>query len=581
VNVKLAEAEQRIEERSWRRRAGSVGLVLLLIVIYQWCRTLQEGGHDWGDDFSLYIRQAQALGRGNVGQVMGDTHFSVHHSNWPYSPDGYPWAWPILMMPVVARWGVDYGKLKMLVTVVFVVFLWLFHTVCRRRMGEVGALLLVLAVGVNFFFLSWTNNVLSEFPYMAATLLTFVMIDRYQRSGSLWNPSIRPAVLVGLSMALAANVRREGFALPLGLVVAHAVEFFSPSPMGSERQHRLKPMRNAVVSARSFAKKALVPYAVFAVSLVVWQIVLPTDLFPNSAGVKPQNFRENARWYHGVIAEHTGLKDPGDTKIRFAYHSPFGHSFGTWMLKVLLLAVVLGVVVRVLRNIREDGWLVGCLVGIGYVVFAAPFHDGRYLYALSPWALYFAAQSVPGLLAPVSKWFSRRERHVDSIRFARLGLAWMWFALGGVVWSNWPATSHALDYHRAYSFVENGPESPASKEMFAAVERQVPTGDVILFFRSRAMMLYTERRAVQNTDIDRLRRIAQWYVMEKESSYGQTLIRAGEEERFGVVPVWENSRWVLWRFLPREVVETVPGKVVGVLSTSQPSIVINTSASTG
>jgi hypothetical protein len=95
------------------------------------------------------------------------------------------------------------------------------------------------------------------------------------------------------------------------------------------------------------------------------------------------------------------------------------------------------------------------------------------------------------------------------------------------------------------------------------------------------MMLYTERRAVQNTDIDRLRRIAQWYVMEKESSYGQTLIRAGEEERFGVVPVWENSRWVLWRFLPREVVETVPGKVVGVLSTSQPSIVINTSASTG
>jgi hypothetical protein len=576
VSVKSAETEQELEKRSWRRRAGSVGLVLLLVVIYQWGRTLQEDGHDWGDDFSLYIRQAQALGRGNVGQVMSDTHFSVHHSNWPYSPDGYPWGWPILMMPVVARWGVDYGKLKMLVTVVFVVFLWLFHSVCRRRMGEVGALLLVLAVGVNFFFLSWTNNVLSEFPYMAATLLTFVMIDRYQRSGSLWNPSLRPAVMVGLSMALAANVRREGFALPLGLVVAHAIEFFAPSQGGFH--HRLRPLRNAVVSARSFAKRAVVPYAVFAVSLVVWQIVLPTDLFPNSVGVKPQNFRENARWYHGVIAEHTGLKDPGDTKVRFAYHSSFGHSFGAWMLRGLLLAVLVGVIVRVLCNPREDGWLVGCLLGIGYVVFAAPFHDGRYLYPLSPWALYFAAQSVPGLVGVVAKWLTNRQKRAASARVRRVGLAWMWLGLGAVVWSNWPATSHALGYHRAYSFVENGPESPASKEMFAAVERNVPTDDVILFFRSRAMMLYTERRAVQNTDIDRLRRVAQWYVMEKESTYGQTLIRTGDEARYGVLPVWENKRWVLWKFLPRENVEPDPASV---LSASQPSVVINTPTSTG
>jgi hypothetical protein len=582
VNVELAELNERLNRRSWRTRAGSVGLFVLLIVIYRWCRTLQEGGHDWGDDFSLYIRQAQALGRGNVGQVMGDTHFSVHHSNWPYSPDGYPWAWPILLMPVVARWGVDYGKLKMVVTVVFIVFLWLFHRVCRRRMGEVGALLLVLAVGVNFFFLSWTNNVLSEFPFMAATLLTFVMIDRYQRSGSLWNPSIRPAVFVGLSMALAANVRREAFALPLGLVIAHAVEFFWPSSVGAGLQHSLKPWRNAIASIRSFVAKAAVPYAVFAVSLLVWQIVLPTDLFPNSVGVKPQNFGENARWYHGVIAEHTGLKDPGDTKVRFAYHSPFGHSLGPWLLKGLLLAVILGVIVRVLRNPREDAWLVGCLAGIGYVVFAAPFHDGRYLYALSPWALYFAAQSVHGLLGLVSNRFSKGEMPTAAARVRRVSYVGMWIVLGTVVWSNWPATSHALDYHRTYSFVENGPESPASKEMFAAVERNVPTDDVILFFRSRAMMLYTERRAVQNTDIDRLRRVAQWYVMEKDSTYGQTLIKPGEEERYGVVAIWENERWILWKFLPRENLEMVDALQApkSVLTGAEPSVVVNPSSST-
>ena len=119
-----------------------------------------------------------------------------------------------------------------------------------------------------------------------------------------------------------------------------------------------------------------------------------------------------------------------------------------------------------------------------------------------------------------------------------------------VIWSNLPATTHAVDYHRKYSYVENGPESPASKEMFAAVERLVPTNDTILFFRSRAMMLYTERRSVQNTDIIRMRTIAQWYMMERNSNYGQTLIQSGDEERYGVQMVWENERWVLWKFVP-------------------------------
>jgi hypothetical protein len=537
----------------WPRRIGTAALVIVLTFVFRWCRDLQEGGHDWGDDFALYIRQSQALGRGYVGQVMSDTHFSVHHSKWPYSPDGYPWAWPLLMMPVIARWGVDYGKLKLLVTLVFLIFLALFHSICRRRLGEVGALLIVLAVGVNFFFLRWTDHVLSEFPFLAATLLVFVLFDRYQRAGSLWNPSIRPAVVLALAMALAANVRREGFALPLGLIVAHAIEFFSPDPGMREHNghHRRWPLFPLVASVRNFVRRAFVPYAVFGSALVVWQVLLPTDLFPNSVGVKPQNFGENIRWYRGVIAEHTGLKDPGATKDRFAYHNTFGESVGPWFLRGLLLLALVGLIARLIRAPREDAWLVGCLAGIAYVVFAAPFHDGRYLYVLSPWVLYFAAQSVPMLTRARRRGTSDASDRGQGVgRLTLFGQVVSWSVLSLVVASNWPATAHALQYHRKYSFVENGPESPASKEMFAAVEQFVPTDDVILFFRSRAMMLYTERRSVQSTDVARLRRVAQWYVMEKNSEYGQTLIRSGEEDLYRVDLVWQNERWVLWKFRP-------------------------------
>lgn len=542
---------------TWQRRSANAALLVLLLIIGRWCRSLQEGGHDWGDDFALYIRQALALSGGYVGQVTGDTHFALRHSGWPFTPEVYPWGWPLMMMPVVARWGIDYPKLKLLVTIVFLVFLALYHAVCRRRMGEAAALLIVMAVGVNFFFLSWTNNVLSEFPFMAAMMVGFVAFDRYQRSGSLWNDSRRPAIFLGLALAFAANIRREGYALPLGIVVAHAIEFIRPmaSMQASNASHRLTSLRSAIESSREFLRRAYVPYATFLAALLAWQILLPSDLLPNSKGVKPANFSANARWYHGIVAEHLGLKDPGDTPIRFGTHSAFGEAVGPALLRLLLVAAAVGLVLRFWVAPRQDGWLIGCLAGVAYVVFAAPFHDGRYFYVLSPWVLYFAAQSIPSAVT-----LARRRRIGEIGADTSVAARPVWpnrsasslrcMVLLLVVWSNWPATSHAVDYHRKYSYIENGPESPDSKDMFAAVERLVPTTDVIVFFRSRAMMLYTERRSVQHSDLMRLRTIAQWYMMERNSNYSQVLIQPGEEQRYGVEKVWENNRWVLWKFVP-------------------------------
>ena len=41
---------------------------------------LHRTGHTWGDDFTLYLRQAQSLVDGNVGQVVADNHFNVDNS---------------------------------------------------------------------------------------------------------------------------------------------------------------------------------------------------------------------------------------------------------------------------------------------------------------------------------------------------------------------------------------------------------------------------------------------------------------------------------------------------------------------
>jgi hypothetical protein len=61
---------------------------------------LHRHGHDIGDDFALYLRQARSLFDGDVADVVSDYRFSVLSSTGAFSPYAYPWGWPLL--PVAA-----------------------------------------------------------------------------------------------------------------------------------------------------------------------------------------------------------------------------------------------------------------------------------------------------------------------------------------------------------------------------------------------------------------------------------------------------------------------------------------------
>jgi hypothetical protein len=73
---------------------------------------------------------------------------------------------------------------------------------------------------------------------------------------------------------------------------------------------------------------------------------------------------------------------------------------------------------------------------------------------------------------------------------------------------------------------------------------------VILFFRARAMTLYTDRLTLQGTNLDQMLPRVDWYVMEKGSSYSQTPLSDQEAATRGLTKAWENSDWVIWR-VPR------------------------------
>jgi hypothetical protein len=88
--------------------------------------------------------------------------------------------------------------------------------------------------------------------------------------------------------------------------------------------------------------------------------------------------------------------------------------------------------------------------------------------------------------------------------------------------------------------------------MFEQVRRLTDSYDVIAFFRARAMMLYTERRAIQNSDLRLVASKADWYVMSKNpdgtpSSYAQYPLTDSEAVRLGFEKVYDNELFSIFR----------------------------------
>ncbi len=501
--------------------------VLLAVSMGLICIHNQFGGIEWGDDFALYVRQAKALTVGNIGEVLRENRFSVDNSGWhSFSPYSYPWGWPLLMAPVYVMFGLDYQVLKLLEVVAFCTFLVVFFALARRRVGLVPATILAVLFGVSRAFNGATDTVLSDLPYLCFAFVSLWLMDRYRESGQLLSDR-RALIVLGLVLAFTWNVRREGIALVIALAALHVAILGG----AAVREKSLRALGN--INWRNVA----LPYVTFAGATVTFQLLLPGVFLPNLPGTGVANVSPHITYYKDVLAEHLGLKGPGSPMELFG--SPAAALFAVRLFVVL---AGVGLLLRLLRRLEEDVHLAAFLCASVVIMMVSPYQDSRYFFTITPLLAYFAYQALPTLAAIFT---TGRPMAV------RLASALPALALSGLVLLCWRELAHAIDYHRDYHYTIDGPEAPHAKQMFAAVKRLTRGDDVILFFRARAMTLYTDRSAIQGSDLDLLLPRSDWYVMAKNSDYSQTPLNDDQAAERRLTKAWENTRWVIWRVPPR------------------------------
>src|ERR1700691_4453743 len=124
---------------------SNLWLIVIVTGISAWHLLTIRAGHDWGDDFSLYIQHAKNIVE---GRPYGDTGYIYNPSLPVLSPRTYPPVFPLLLAPVYGFCGLNLTAMKVLVVVLLAAFLLVTYRAARRDLRPVSALLLLLLIGL-------------------------------------------------------------------------------------------------------------------------------------------------------------------------------------------------------------------------------------------------------------------------------------------------------------------------------------------------------------------------------------------------------------------------------------------------
>jgi hypothetical protein len=261
------------------------------------------------------------------------------------------------------------------------------------------------------------------------------------------------------------------------------------------------------------------PYAAFAVSATLAQLLLPTDLLPDN-GNSSRFLDDRLGEFPGILSEQLGLGD------------------NTTIGVVILAIAAVGAVIGVHRRPTLDGPLLLLAVLSALAISTHLRRVDRYWFQVTPWVLYFATVA---LLAAVTWALAGRPRAALAVALAPLVIL---VGAHGVVLVG--DIGDARQYNDA-GRVQSGPSNPAVAPIFDAVIDNTPPDAVIAYFRARTMTLMTDRRSLQSKQLDRIVARADYYAERRNSTYWQPDLTLAEARQAGFEEVWSDQRWILWR----------------------------------
>jgi len=413
-----------------RRGAALLFAAFLLGIAVFYGFTLRPG-HDWGDDFAMYVHHAKNIAQ---GLPYGQTGY-IWNPRFPMmGPPTYPPVFPLMLAPVYAVFGLDLMPMKWVGIASFLGALLLTALLFRRFLSPLYLAVLLALLGLNPYFWRLKDAVLSDLPFFFFTYLALYLLQRQPGPDRPRGRVALHAVAFGIACYLAYGTRS------LGVVLI-------PCAILTELSWRRRISWWNAVAALVFVLLAALQAAVSHRDSGYAAIL---SLDPHRIAL---NVVEYARYLSGL------------------WDNAWVKTADTWLLALFGLLAAMGLLAR-LRAKPGPLEIFAVLYGLAILPWIAT--QGRYLIPLMPIYVGFALWAVQVM----------GKRSPNRARLILAGLT----VLAGLGFASIYTTTPMRGG-------PEGVGTPDAVGLWQAVERITSSEDVILFQKPRALALFTGRRS--------------------------------------------------------------------------------------
>lgn len=410
---------------------------LTILVIGAFYVSTIRSGHDWGDDFSLYIQHAKNIAEGAKYWTTSYLHLP------PFvGPDAYPPGYPLMLVPVYKLFGMNLTAMKAEVIVLFLLGLVTIHLVNRRELPSNLQIALIALLGFSPYFWEMKDQVVSDLPFLVLAYLSIYLIQLAYRKSPTGIARVGYILLISLIIYFSYATRSVGLVLIPSLLLYDLIKHKRPT-----------------LFALSIA-------AITSTLVILQSLLLRSDRgYINQFGAENPDFLMN--WLRFMY--HNATHYPRSLTV--LWDNGYSKSARLALTCVITGLALVGYVAVLLKKVSiTEIFIVFYLM----LIIAAPMDGGvRYLIPVVPLYVYYAMQGVNTIFrkAPLRRW-----------------------ALGTL------AVVIAISYVGKYTKADYGSlavsvESSEAGKFFEYIRTNTNEQDVIIFTKPRALALFTGRHA--------------------------------------------------------------------------------------
>jgi hypothetical protein len=441
--------------------------------------------HNWGDDFAAYIMQAKSITELTPAAFVESNRFTIDQSSRPLGPTAYPWGLPLLLAPLYGIFGLNLIALKAVNVVSWLLFLFVLWFAFRGSHPGLLFLLLVSLFALNPTLLSYSNDILSDLPFLLASTFCVSLIQKLVAHDRRLISPVTDKLIIGITIAFAFFIRTNGALLLLMLAFTQVVSWLERQPFSIQLTTRDERLCGAFTrvfdfitdSSLRFKPQSLVPYFVFFFLVIISSWVMPdggASHVSHLKGISIRSIESNLHYYFGLMSEFFS---------------------GTRNSSVIYGVTIPLAIVGAARRFRSDYPAILYVILVVLFQIIWPYQAGlRYLLPILPFYLSFALSGFESFWTG-TKSLERAFR--KTLCYVSILLVILSFSATSLITVYWNMKTPE---------VKGGPFASNSQEMFSYLVNNTAEDSVVVFFKPRVLRLMTDRQSIMIDKVEQIGR---------------------------------------------------------------------------